>query len=68
MRVCNEVITGQWVSDGEMIVQLGDGVDCPRLNCTVYVFSVLGALGVGQPEDTWWLWWSMEVCMSDHLM
>ena len=51
MDVCEEMAIVRWVVGGEVVLQLGDGIDRPELGGTVNVFTVLGALCAGYLED-----------------
>ena len=45
--VCEEMAVGWRVVDGEVVLQLGNGIDGPGLGGAVDIFAVLGALWCG---------------------
>ena len=49
--ICKEMTVNWWVVDSEVVLQLGDGIDGPRLGSAINIFAVFGALCVGLPED-----------------
>ena len=53
--ICKEMAIVWQVVGGEVVLQLGDGIDKPELGDTVHIFTILGALCAryshGQPKS-----------------